>query len=107
MVLDIKDFIKDQGGNPEAIRESQRRRYAPESAVDDIINLFEDHKKSRSEIMISALYTSSLTNTSIAKYAATQINSKINSTQKEIGVKKKGSQQLIWSVELVSHTDYE
>ena len=46
MVLDIQDFIVERGGNPQKIKESQRRRFAPESIVDDIINTFEDHKKS-------------------------------------------------------------
>ncbi len=50
MVLDIKDFIADQGGDPNKIRESQRRRHAPESVVDDIIAMFEDHKKSMIDV---------------------------------------------------------
>ena len=47
MVLDINDFIVERGGNPNKIRESQRRRHAPESVVDDIIDMFEDHRRSR------------------------------------------------------------
>jgi len=46
MVLDIQDFIVERGGDPQKIKESQRRRHAPESIVDDIINMFEDHKRS-------------------------------------------------------------
>jgi hypothetical protein len=45
-MLDIFDFIVDKGGNPEKIRESQRRRYAPVEAVDEVITLYEDHRKS-------------------------------------------------------------
>jgi hypothetical protein len=45
-MLDILDFIVDKGGNPEKIKESQRRRYAPEGAVDEVIALYEDHRKS-------------------------------------------------------------
>jgi seryl-tRNA synthetase len=45
-MLDIFDFIVDKGGNPEKIKESQRRRYAPEEAVDEVIALYEDHRKS-------------------------------------------------------------
>eukprot|EP01089_Gocevia_fonbrunei_P004984 TRINITY_DN150_c0_g1_i2.p1 TRINITY_DN150_c0_g1~~TRINITY_DN150_c0_g1_i2.p1 ORF type:complete len:473 (-),score=143.94 TRINITY_DN150_c0_g1_i2:57-1475(-) len=41
MVLDIKLFRKDQGGNPELIRESQRRRHKPVEVVDEIIALDE------------------------------------------------------------------
>lgn len=36
-----------EGGNPERIRESQKKRYAPVEAVDEVIALFEDHKKSK------------------------------------------------------------
>jgi seryl-tRNA synthetase len=45
-MLDIFDFIVDKGGNPEKIKESQRRRYAPEEAVDEVIALYEDHRRS-------------------------------------------------------------
>jgi seryl-tRNA synthetase len=45
-MLDILDFQEDKGGNLNKLRESQRRRYAAESTVDDIVTLFEDHKKS-------------------------------------------------------------
>ena len=45
-MLDVVDFIVEKGGNPEAVRESQRRRHAPEEAVADVIALYEDHRKS-------------------------------------------------------------
>jgi seryl-tRNA synthetase len=45
-MLDVKDFIVKEGGNPEKIKESQRRRYAPEAAVDEVIALYEDHRSS-------------------------------------------------------------
>ncbi|PSS10618.1 hypothetical protein M430DRAFT_69088 [Amorphotheca resinae ATCC 22711] len=71
-MLDIADFIVEKGGNPQKIKESQRRRYAPEEAVDEVIALYEDHRKTQ--------------------YAATQINSKINEIQKQIGIKKKAKE---------------
>ena len=40
-MLDVIDFLGDKGGNPNRIRESQRRRYAPEEAVDEVIVLHE------------------------------------------------------------------
>ena len=64
-MLDINDFIKDRGGNPEKIKESQRRRHAPEEVVDEVIEMFEDHRKTQ--------------------YGVTQIRAEINATQKEIG----------------------
>ncbi|EDN90788.1 hypothetical protein SS1G_00188 [Sclerotinia sclerotiorum 1980 UF-70] len=71
-MLDVNDFITERGGNPQAIKDSQRRRYAPEEAVDEVIALYEDHRKTQ--------------------YAATQVNSKINETQKAIGAKKKAKE---------------
>ncbi|KAI6781260.1 seryl-tRNA synthetase [Emericellopsis cladophorae] len=71
-MLDVIDFIKERGGDPEKIRESQRRRHAPVEIVDDIIALWEDHRKTL--------------------YAATQFNGKINDVQKQIGAKKKAKE---------------
>lgn len=45
-MLDVVDFITERGGDPKAILESQRRRNAPEEAVDEVIALYEDHRKS-------------------------------------------------------------
>ena len=45
-MLDLLDFQVDKGGDLKKIRESQRRRHAPESIIDDVVALFEDHKKS-------------------------------------------------------------
>ena len=39
VMLDINLFRVDKGGNPEVIRESQRRRGKPAEAVDEIIAL--------------------------------------------------------------------
>ena len=36
-MLDILNFREEKGGNPELVRESQRRRYAPVEKVDEII----------------------------------------------------------------------
>ena len=38
-MLDINEFREDKGGNPEKIRESQRRRHASVELVDEIIEL--------------------------------------------------------------------
>ncbi|KAL1842501.1 hypothetical protein VTJ49DRAFT_5107 [Mycothermus thermophilus] len=68
-MLDVNDFIAERGGDPEKIRESQRKRHAPVEVVDEVIAMWEDHRKTN--------------------YAATQINAKINEVQKQIGPKKK------------------
>jgi hypothetical protein len=48
-MIDVLDFIIERGGNPEKVRESQRRRYAPESVVDEVIELWQDARKSESK----------------------------------------------------------
>eukprot|EP01121_Diplochlamys_sp_Union-15-3_P005855 TRINITY_DN161_c0_g1_i4.p1 TRINITY_DN161_c0_g1~~TRINITY_DN161_c0_g1_i4.p1 ORF type:complete len:534 (-),score=131.47 TRINITY_DN161_c0_g1_i4:47-1648(-) len=47
MVLDINLFRKDKGGDPDIIKESQRRRFADETLVDKVIELDEQWKKKR------------------------------------------------------------
>ena len=54
-MLDVVDFIVEKGGEPEKIRESQRRRYAPVEIVDEVIGLFEDHRKGVLSSMESAI----------------------------------------------------
>ncbi|CAI4210195.1 unnamed protein product [Parascedosporium putredinis] len=71
-MLDVVDFISERGGNPEKIRDSQRRRYADVEVVDQVIALWEDHRKTL--------------------YQATQVGSKINEVQKQIGIKKKAKE---------------
>jgi seryl-tRNA synthetase len=71
-MLDVLDFITERGGNPEKIRESQRRRYADEKVVDEIIEQWEDHRKTN--------------------YASFQMKTKINEVQKQIGAKKKAKE---------------
>ncbi|KDN59910.1 putative seryl-tRNA synthetase [Colletotrichum sublineola] len=84
-MLDLQDFIKERGGDPDKIRESQRRRHAPVEIVDEryrpvettcannrIFRTKTDHRKTQ--------------------YAATQFGSEINAVQKEIGMKKKNKE---------------
>lgn len=69
-MLDINDFIAERGGDPAKIKESQRRRHAPEAIVDEVIEMFEDHRKTQ--------------------YAAgTEMGAKINKVQKDMGANKK------------------
>ena len=44
--VNSQDFIAERGGNPEKIRESQRKRNANVEIVDEIIADWEDHRKS-------------------------------------------------------------
>ena len=50
-MLDINDFIAERGGDVKKIKESQRRRHAPEEAVDEVITMFEDHRKCKLSIV--------------------------------------------------------
>ncbi|KAH6640888.1 hypothetical protein F5144DRAFT_590281 [Chaetomium tenue] len=61
--------ITERGGNPEKIRESQRKRHAPVEVVDEVIAMWEDHRRTA--------------------YDASQYSAKINGVQKQIGPKKK------------------
>ncbi len=45
-MLDVLDFVEERGGNPKQIRESQRRRHAPEALVDEVLDMYEDNRKS-------------------------------------------------------------
>jgi len=49
-MLDINLFREYKGGNPEIVRESQRRRYADVSLVDKVIELDEAWRKSSNDI---------------------------------------------------------
>jgi seryl-tRNA synthetase len=71
-MIEIQDFIKERGGDPEKIRESQRRRNASVEIVDEVIELFEDHRRTQ--------------------YEAMQFGTKLNEIQKQIGQKKKAKQ---------------
>ncbi|GKZ51987.1 cytosolic seryl-tRNA synthetase [Aspergillus brasiliensis] len=71
-MLDLADFISDRGGNPNKIKESQRKRYAPEGVVDEVLSLYEEARRARYEVM--------------------QVNSQLNALQKEIGKKKKNKE---------------
>jgi seryl-tRNA synthetase len=46
-MLDLADFITDRGGDPNKIKESQRRRSAPESDVDEVISLYEEARRGK------------------------------------------------------------
>jgi seryl-tRNA synthetase len=69
-MLDINDFVKERGGDPAKIKESQRRRHAPEDVVDEVSAMFEDHRKTQYK-------------------AGTTMGAEINKVKKEMGENKK------------------
>lgn len=44
-MLDLADFIAERGGDPKKIKESQRKRFAPEEDVDTVIALYEEARR--------------------------------------------------------------
>jgi seryl-tRNA synthetase len=42
MTLDVHMFIKDKGGDPESIKDSQKKRYLSVEVVDQVIALYEE-----------------------------------------------------------------
>lgn len=51
-MLDINDFVADRGGDLNKIRESQRRRYAPESVVEEVLELFEAARRGMQDFLL-------------------------------------------------------
>ena len=51
MVLDIDAFRPEKGGNPEKIRENQKKRFCDVSMVDKIVAADEDWRKGNSVLM--------------------------------------------------------
>jgi seryl-tRNA synthetase len=44
-MIDIADFVSDKGGNLNKIKESQRKRFAPENVVDEVKTLYDDARR--------------------------------------------------------------
>ena len=84
-MLDVLDFIPSRGGDPKKVKQSQRLRYSSEEIVDEVAALWEDHRKTN--------------------YEASQLNSKINAVQKQIGQLKKAKSDA--SKELQEKADLE
>jgi hypothetical protein len=51
-MLDFLDFVTDRGGDPGKIKESQRRRFASESVVDEVLELFEDARRGTAWLVV-------------------------------------------------------
>ena len=46
-MLEVLDFIVERGGDPKKVRANQHLRYAPEATVDEVIELWQDARKSQ------------------------------------------------------------
>jgi seryl-tRNA synthetase len=54
--MDLNMFREDKGGNPEMIRESQRRRFAPVEDVDKVVDADQVWRKGSCPICLSLLH---------------------------------------------------
>lgn len=45
-MLDITDLIPERGGDPKKVKESQRKRFASEEVVDEVISLYTQARSS-------------------------------------------------------------
>ncbi|KAG8778691.1 Cytosolic seryl-tRNA synthetase, partial [Serendipita sp. 398] len=72
MTIDIHLFVKEKGGDPEAIRESEKKRYRNPEVVDEVIALYSAWVKE--------------------SFKLDQINKSINAVQKDITAKKKAKE---------------
>lgn len=57
-MLDLNDFITERGGDPKKIKESQRRRGAPEEVVDEVIALYEEARRGEYLLIVTSCYYS-------------------------------------------------
>lgn len=57
-MLDINDFVADRGGDLNKIRESQRRRYAPESVIEEVLELFEAARRGMQDFHCECIWRS-------------------------------------------------
>jgi len=71
-MLDINLFQIEKGGNPEIIRDSQRKRFADVETVDKVLTIYDEWKKVRFQL--------------------DQINKQMNQVQKAIGLKFKNKE---------------
>eukprot|EP01024_Parvocaulis_polyphysoides_P013760 TRINITY_DN1541_c0_g1_i1.p1 TRINITY_DN1541_c0_g1~~TRINITY_DN1541_c0_g1_i1.p1 ORF type:complete len:470 (-),score=89.55 TRINITY_DN1541_c0_g1_i1:190-1599(-) len=71
-MLDINIFRSEKGGNPDIVRESQKRRYADENLVDEVVRLDQEWR--------------------LKRYELDQLNKEFNKLNKEIGQKRKNKE---------------
>lgn len=94
-MLDLFDFITERGGDPKKIKESQRKRNAPEESVDEVIALYEQAR----EGMYDFPRIEGIILTKIARYEVTKIGAQVNEVQKNIGMKKKVGMARVHDIE--------
>lgn len=56
MVLDLDQFRADKGGDPEVIRETQRKRFKDVSLVDKLVHADTEWRKCKFRLLASYLH---------------------------------------------------
>jgi seryl-tRNA synthetase len=46
-MLDLSDFVTERGGDLKKLKESQKKRFAPEETVDEVVALYEEARRGR------------------------------------------------------------
>jgi len=96
MTLDVLHFIDYKGGNPEEIRESQKKRGLSSDIVDEIKEMYAAWVKREHyftpDIDISTTYCL------IVDFEVNRLSKEVNAVQKEIGAKKKVSGPVCYSI---------
>jgi seryl-tRNA synthetase len=87
MTLDVTTFIAEKDGDPEAIRESQKKRGNSVELVDEVIALYKEWVKSTFIAHITLYHTELVS----VDFELNGLSKKINAIQKEIGAKKKAN----------------
>ncbi|KAF8717291.1 serine-tRNA ligase, partial [Rhizoctonia solani] len=95
MTLDVTSFIVEKGGDPEVIKESQRKRGGSVELVDEVIAMYKHWVEG------GFLFFSFLLNVwercvesceLIAQFEANQVKKQVNAVQKEITAKRKAKE---------------
>jgi seryl-tRNA synthetase len=91
MTLDVTSFIVEKGGNPEVIKESQRKRGDSVELVDEVIAMYKHWVEGGFFCCFSMRgWTESLFFFGrLAQFEANQVKKQVNAVQKEITAKRK------------------
>jgi seryl-tRNA synthetase len=94
MTLDILHFIQAKGGNPDEIRESQRKRGLSGEIVDEVAQMYADWVKRMCRFQYCRPLLISVIPIATVDYEASTLAKSVNQVQKEIAAKKKVTQPM-------------
>ena len=83
-MIDLVLLQTEKGGDPQAVRESQRKRNASVELVDEVLKMYKEWTQGRPAcpaILALSRFT--------VQFQATQLRKELNAVQKQIGAKMK------------------